>query len=112
MTFLPRSHRRTELRSLDLTNSNALFDACPDLQWDERVTMPLRAGDCTFHHGRCAHMATPNLTDEPRVAHVMIYMDESTLYQPRADGQPHPVTDPLGLIPGAPLDGELFPIIK
>jgi hypothetical protein len=52
-------------------------------------------------------MATPNFTDEPRVAHVIIYMDEGTTYV----SQPHPVTDPLHLQDGQPLAGELFPRI-
>jgi hypothetical protein len=36
------------------------------------------------------------LTDEPRVAHAIIYMDDGTRY----NGAPHPVTDPLGLSEG------------
>ena len=67
--------------------------------------MPLRAGDLTFHHGVCAHAATPNLTDVPHVAHAIIYMDDGTRY----NGAPHVVTDPLGLTEGDRLDGELFP---
>ena len=109
MTFIPGSHRHTELASLDLMDGQGLFRACPELTWEPRVTIPLRAGDCTFHHGRCAHMATPNGTDEPRVAHVVIFMDATTRYQKRRDGQPHPVTDPLGLTEGALLEGDMFP---
>jgi hypothetical protein len=51
-------------------------------------------------------MATPNMTDDPRVAHVVIYMDAGTTYA----GRGHVVTDPLGLAPGAPLDHPLFPL--
>lgn len=108
MTFLPGSHRRTDLPMQNLNDARSLFGICPDLQWQPRVTVPLRAGDCTFHHGRCAHMATPNDTDEPRVAHVVIFMDAATTYA----GRPHVVTDPLGLAPGQPLDGELFPPVN
>ena len=50
-------------------------------------------------------MATPNVTDDPRVAHVVIYMDAGTTYVKKG----HIVTDPLGLAEGAVLDGELFP---
>ena len=70
--------------------------------------MPLQAGDCTFHHGRCAHMATPNLTNEHRMAYVVIYMDRTTTYS----GKSHPVTDPLGIEVGDRLDGELFPEVS
>lgn len=105
MTFLPGSHLRTDLPAQALDNDKSLFSICPELEWSERVTVPLRAGDCTFHHGRCAHMATPNLTDEARVAHVIIFMDASTTFS----GRSHVVTNPLDLDNGAALDGELFP---
>ncbi|MEH1129512.1 phytanoyl-CoA dioxygenase family protein [Micromonospora sp. CPCC 206061] len=43
------------------------FRLAPELAWQERVTVPLRAGDCTFHNAYLAHTATPNLTDDPRI---------------------------------------------
>ena len=105
MSFLPGSHKRTDLERQNLGDPRSLFNICPDLQWSPRVTVPLKAGDCTFHHGRCAHMANANDTDEPRVAHVVIYMDAAV----RFDGKDHVVTGDLGLSPGDALDGELFP---
>lgn len=105
MTFLPGSHTRTDLSAQNLHDAQSLFTICPELRWQRRVTVPLRAGDCTFHHGRCAHMATPNFTDTPRVAHVVIFMDATT----RFSGRNHVCTTPLNLRPGDPLDGELFP---
>jgi hypothetical protein len=36
---------------------------------------------------------------------VIIYTDAVTTFT----GAPHPVTDGLGLTPGRPLDGDLFP---
>jgi len=107
MTFLPRQQHRTDLTPQNLTSATSLFDMAPDLRWVPRVTIPLRAGDCTFHHGRCPHMATPNHTDEPRVAHVVIFIDAATRYT----GTPHVVTDPLGLEPGAVLEGDMFPLV-
>jgi ectoine hydroxylase-related dioxygenase (phytanoyl-CoA dioxygenase family) len=108
MTFLPGTHRRTDLPMQNLGDKRSLFSLAPDLSWSPRVTLPLRAGDCTFHHGRCAHMATPNETDDPRVAHVVIFMDAKTTFA----GRPHVVTDPLGLEAGAPLDADLFPRVN
>ncbi|MEO6907432.1 MAG: phytanoyl-CoA dioxygenase family protein [Abditibacteriaceae bacterium] len=108
MTFLPSSQKRTDLEAQNLASAQSLFSICLDFQWNERITVPLQAGDCTFHHGRCAHMATPNLTDEPRVAHVAIFMDAATQYS----GKGHFVTDPLGLTEGDLLDGEMFPEIS
>jgi phytanoyl-CoA hydroxylase len=105
MTFVPGSHRFEEFAVVDLEDAAALFTAMPELVWQPRVTVPLRAGDLTFHHGACAHAATPNLTDEPRVAHAIIYMDDGTRYS----GAPHVVTDSLELTRGDRLDGALFP---
>jgi phytanoyl-CoA hydroxylase len=105
MTFIPGSHRREGLRPQNLHDAHDLLDIAPELAWSPRVTIPLRAGDCTFHHGLCAHMATPNNTDEPRIAHVVIFTDAETTYREMR----HVVTNPLGLTPGQPLDGPLFP---
>ncbi len=105
MTFIPGSQQRTGLAAQDLTDAGSLMSLSPDLRWEERITVPLKAGDCTFHHGRTAHMATPNFTDDPRVAHVVIFIDAGTTYRKK----PHVVTDSLDLEDGAPLDGELFP---
>lgn len=106
MTFFPNAHTRTDLRPQNLHDEHDLLSLWPELVWRERVTVPLRAGDCTFHHGLCPHMATPNFTDEARFAHVIIFMDAETLYS----GAKHVITDPLALDKGAPLDGPLFPL--
>jgi phytanoyl-CoA hydroxylase len=108
MTFIPGSQTRTELTSQDLSDAHDLMRKCPDLVWMQRVTVPLKAGDCTFHHARIAHMATPNFTDEQRVAHVVIYIDASTTYT----GARHVITDPLELQIGQKLEGDYFPTIK
>ncbi|MBI1337183.1 MAG: phytanoyl-CoA dioxygenase family protein [Phycisphaera sp.] len=107
MSFIPGSHRRRDLQGQNLRDSRSLFTICPDLEWSPRVTLPLKAGDCTFHHGRCAHSATSNITQDPRVAHVVIYMPTTTTYS----GKGHVVTDPLNLTPGSKLEGEMFPLV-
>jgi hypothetical protein len=61
--------------------------------------------DVSFHSGYTGHMALPNRTDQARLAHVIIYMDEATTYS----GAEHIVTDPLGLLAGDRLDGDTFP---
>jgi len=107
MTFLPGSQRVTDLPPQSTRDESVMFDACPDFKWSQRVTVPLKAGDCTFHNSRCAHMATPNVTDDPRVAHVIIFMDRTTTYS----GKAHIVTNPLNLQVGDLLDGDLFPAV-
>jgi phytanoyl-CoA hydroxylase len=105
MTFIPGSHLRRDLRPQNLADAHDLLNLYPDLNWAPRVTVPLRAGDCTFHHSYLAHMANSNVTEVPRVAHIVIYMDADTTF----NGNGHVVTDPLNLQVGQPLDGEFFP---
>jgi phytanoyl-CoA hydroxylase len=105
MTFLPGSQRRTDLSAQNLNDHWSLQSMWPDSAWAERVTLPLRAGDCTFHNSYTAHTASPNETDEPRIAHVTIFMDADTTYS----GSPHVVTDPLGLAVGDTFPDDRFP---
>ena len=53
------------------------------------------------------HAAGANLTEEWRVAHVIIFADRKAVYS----GQPHVVTDPLNLQAGQQMPDELFPPI-
>ena len=105
MTFIPGQQERRDLRATDITDAHDLFDAAPDLAYRPRVTIPLRAGDVTFHNGYTPHTANANDTDEFRLAHVTIYVDRELRY----DGRRHVCTDPLGLEPGTHLPDDGFP---
>lgn len=108
MSFLPGTQRLTQIPRHELEHERGLFDLVPELSFVSRVTVPLRAGDCTFHHGRTAHFAGPNRTDELRLAHAIIYMDADATFA----GTKHVVTEPLGLTPGQILDHEMFPLTE
>lgn len=105
MTFMPGQHTRQDIRPIDLHDKTDLFTAAPDLTWARRVTVPLRAGDVTFHSAWTPHSANPNDTDEYRWAHVNIYVDRDLSY----DGRPHPATDDLHLAVGGRLPDAEFP---
>lgn len=105
MSFIPGSHERTDIRAADLHDRTDFFDAAPDLTYRPRVTVPLRAGDCTFHNAYLAHTANRNDTDDFRYAFVNIYVDADLTY----DGRPHPCTDEFGLSVGEPLPDQHFP---
>lgn len=113
MSFIPGQQHRDDLKMQILSDDKSLFGLAPELEYEPKITLPLRAGECTFHHGRCPHMANANSTDEYRVAHVAIYIDRDTVYDPDVPGHAskHVVTDPLQLISGSRLDGEMFPEI-
>jgi ectoine hydroxylase-related dioxygenase (phytanoyl-CoA dioxygenase family) len=106
MSFIPGSHRRADIPATDLTNAKQMFEVCPELTWAPRVTVPLRAGDCTFHHGFCAHAANANVCDEPRIAHAVIFMDAESTYRNHG----HVITRGMNLEAGQLLEGELFPL--
>ena len=107
MSFIPGSHRHRDLLAQDIGDRRDLFGKCPELEWAPKVTLPLRAGDCTVHHGRCAHMASGNRTDQARVALSIIYMDADT----RCNGRGHCVINDLGLKDGDLIRAERFPEI-
>jgi phytanoyl-CoA hydroxylase len=105
MTFIPGQQERRDMRATDITDAHDLFDAAPDLTYEPRVTVPLRAGDVTFHNAYTPHTANANDTDEFRIAHVNIYVDRDLAYT----GRRHVCTDPLDLEPGAMLPDDAFP---
>lgn len=105
MTFIPGQHERRDIRPVDLSDAHDLFEAAPDLTWHRRVTIPLQAGDVTFHNGYTPHTANSNNTDEFRYAHINIYADRELTY----DGKPHVCTDPLNLTVGQHLPDDHFP---
>ena len=101
----PGPQDRRDIRPIDLTDSTDMFEAAEDLRYQPRVTIPLHAGDVTFHNGYTPHSANSNETDEVRLAHVVIYVDRDLTYS----GAAHVCTDPLDLTVGGPLPDESFP---
>lgn len=110
MGFIPKSKRLDQLRSQELNNSRSLYSIAPELEFEEKRIIPLKAGDATFHHGRTAHRAGPNLLDDWRMAHVVIYMDKCTQF----NNEEHIVTrqlkdDGVEVAVGKELNQKIFP---
>jgi len=106
MTFIPgQQDVYRNLRPQDLEDGEDLFGLAPELRYAPRHTLPLRAGDCTFHHSFTPHTANANATGDPRIAQVVIYVDQETRFAELA----HPVTNGLGLAPGDRLPDDAFP---
>lgn len=109
-----RSHRRGGPERIDAAEFNFddavrddkrsyLFDHWPELEWMPRVTVPLRAGDATFHHRRTAHAAGANHTAADRVSIALTYTDADATFKPR------PCHDRLPYRPGQPLPADRYP---
>ena len=105
MRFIPGSQRHRGVPAQDLTSKGSLFALCPALALGERVSIPLLAGDVTFHDGFTAHEAGANQLDRPRVAHSVIFIDAEARYL----GGSHPITDAAGCRPGDDLPADLCP---
>ncbi|RDI42775.1 phytanoyl-CoA dioxygenase PhyH [Nocardia mexicana] len=106
MSFIPGSHRWPGGTPRDFTDP---FDARPELRWWPRVTVPLRAGDCTFHHSALVHMAGANATDDVRISLATVYMDAEATYRPSSES---PYQDDVSEIePGRPMDLERYPLV-
>ena len=110
LIYVPGSHRRPlEHRQVHLAgfqDYRPMEEVWPDFPFSPRVSVPMRAGDVVFHDFRTVHLAAVNTGGERRLAFASVYMDSDATYRPGV--QDHPVAH---LEPGAPVDGELFPLI-
>lgn len=104
MTFVPGTHDWPEGTSVSFGDP---FAAWPEARWWPQVTVPLRAGDCTFHHSRLIHLAGANTTDTDRISLATVYMDSEAVYRPDPET---PYFDPVpDREPGQPLDSDRYP---
>ena len=108
MSFIAGSHEVEDLPNIGTADQERGKVEKPDLEWWPRLTVPLKAGDCTFHNGMIMHAAGANLTEEWRVAHVVILVDREAVYS----GQKHVVTDSLGLEAGRRMPDDRFPPVE
>lgn len=104
MTFVPGSHKWPEGTVPQFEDP---FAAAPEARWWPQVTVPIRAGDCTFHSSRLIHRAGANTTDVARISLATVYMDAAAIYRP-VPGMTYydPVPDRE---PGQPLDSDRYP---
>jgi len=109
MRFVPKSHTWGRHEPINLANPQDLFARVPEPEEKDftPVSMPMRAGSCTFHNGLTFHYAPANRGTAPRRALIIIYMPDGTTFS----GRPHCVTDDLKLAVGQPIDGDRFPVL-
>ena len=105
MSFVQGSHGMLDVPDMHTNNQEGWREMAPEIEWGSRVTWPLQAGDCTFHHGMTFHTAGPNQLSDWRIGHVIIFVDVTATYT----GVKHVVTDSLGLEPNTLLPDDMFP---
>jgi len=75
------------------------------------IQYEMEPGDCTLHHGLTLHGAPGNSSPtQKRRAYIIRWAGDDVTYDPRPNLQP--MLRGPGIAPGAPLDCELFPVIR
>ena len=87
----------------------SLYDEVRTWMPDRANPVPLKAGECMFHHCLNYHMTPQNRTGSQRRAFVMIFMPDGTRYK-HAQSPNHVCTNYLGLQDGQVMAGEGFPV--
>ncbi|MFE2335176.1 phytanoyl-CoA dioxygenase family protein [Streptomyces coelicoflavus] len=110
LIFLPDSHKRPGNHRADMSSvkehaKTYMFSEWPELEWYPRVTVPVRAGDVTFHQSTLGHGSGGNLSDGTRLAFIISYTGASAIYQPRPG---HPRMDE-DLTAGKQLPDDRYP---
>lgn len=84
--FLPGTHRDGSYRNANLTvNMDSIFEAYPEYRKSPSVSVPLRAGSCTFHNGLTIHGAGPNMTPGWRRAMTCAFMPDGATFNGQAN---------------------------
>lgn len=108
MSFVAGSQNMLDVPDMNTSNQEGWREFAPEIAWGKRVTWPLQAGDCTFHHGMTFHTAGPNLLNDWRVGHVIIFVDADAKYT----GKKHVVTDALNLPADSLPPDDAFPPVR
>jgi len=125
MHVIPGSHRDPRFQPVDCDLAEdlhlspspmgpgapgSMYDEVRTWMPDRAIPVPLKAGECMFHHCLNYHMTPHNVTDRQRRAFVMIFMPDGTRYN-RSQSPNHPCTNYLSLEDGMPLAGDAFPLV-
>jgi ectoine hydroxylase-related dioxygenase (phytanoyl-CoA dioxygenase family) len=75
MWFVPGSQQHATYNNVGIgQNMVDLFKLYPKMTEVDPVAVPMKAGDCSFHNGLCAHGAGANMTRGRRIAMTCAYM--------------------------------------
>jgi len=86
MWFVPGSHKIARFENVGIDeNMASLFDVYPDMKNVDPVSVPMKAGDCSFHNGLTAHGAGANMTRGRRIAMTCGYMPAGSTFNGQAN---------------------------
>ena len=88
MRYIPGSHRHAIVAHIDTFHEDNLLsrgqEIAVDVDESEAVTVVLRPGEATFHHGRLFHASGPNTSSDRRIGVAIRYIDPA---MQQVDGQ-------------------------
>lgn len=110
MAYWPGSHRLGLDRFVNIFGDETPEDigSDPALEDIDPVTVEVPPGAVAFHHALTAHRAGANHTGATRRVHTMIYLADGCH---RSEKGRHPSVDFDEIVPGAPIDGSLTPVV-
>jgi ectoine hydroxylase-related dioxygenase (phytanoyl-CoA dioxygenase family) len=109
MAYLPGTHKIGMRKFVNIffgEPEDILAD--PQIAEIEPVFLEVPKGSVAFHHGLTVHLANANTTERARAVHTIIYFKDGN-----TRGYPHPhfAVDRCGIEVGAPIDGDVTPIV-
>ncbi len=91
MWFIPGSQKLARFENVGIgENMAGLFKVYPEMGEIDPVAVPMKAGDCSFHNGLCAHGAGANMTRKRRIAMTCAYMPEGSQFNGQRNVLPEP----------------------
>jgi len=96
MRFIPGSHTRGVIEHRHLEDFRVEDEK---VAYDEEVSVPLKAGGCSFHHSLSLHRTDANTSDNRRIGLTVAYMEAHSKYVGKA---PQPEYD---LVAGQAYEG-------
>lgn len=106
MRFMPGAHREGEQPPVDFLRAPKVWGA----REASACAVPVKAGDCIFHHCLSWHTSPPNQTAGPRRAYIAILLSTSCRFAPGHSAW-HPMNEFVSVAPGEPMNTDHFPIL-
>ena len=77
MRFIPGSHKQGVIEHKHLEDFRVEDHK---VEYEREVTVPLKAGGCSFHHSLALHRTDANASDDRRIGLTVAYMDAHSKY--------------------------------
>jgi len=89
LQFVSRSHKKPllEHHSMNDDSSSQALECLGSFDKSAARSYPLSMGSCTIHHPGTLHCSSPNLSDKPRYAYIMVF---STVPKPAMEPKTFP----------------------